>query len=181
MTAKNDSGEQAEQHFIRLYAEIREQAHRIVNREGPGCSVEATGLVHEAYEHVVHTNEESDRFEDPEHLLNALTAKMHRILLDRARRRGAGKRGGGRKREKVDLDQFAIKQMDDLTLISLRQSVEELEASSADSAALVKWHIYSGLTIAESAQKMGISRSKADTLWLHARHWLRRKMGDAAP
>lgn len=178
MSAQDEPSDQAEQSFIRLYAEIRQQAHRIVGREGPACSVEATGLMHEAYEHVVHTNQASEDFKDPEHLLNALTAKMHLLLLDRARRRRAAKRGGDRERVQADLDQLELREMDDVALLSMRQAVEDLEALAPESAELIKWHCYSGLTIAETATKMGISRSKADKLWLHARHWLRRKMGE---
>ena len=168
----------AEETFVQLYVEARREAHRIVGREGPGTSVEATGLMHEAFEHVVRGNRERERLADPQSLLAALTAKMHFLLLDRARRRGAAKRGGGRRREALDLQDVELPELDEAALLSLRQALEELAEAAPDSAALVRWHVYGGLTIAETAAKLGVSRSKADTLWLHARHWLRRRMGE---
>ena len=79
---EKDPGDQAEAQFVELYGEIRRQAHLIVKNEAPGCSVEATGLMHGAYERVVHTNLSSAQFQTPEHLLNALTSKMRLFLLD---------------------------------------------------------------------------------------------------
>jgi RNA polymerase sigma factor (TIGR02999 family) len=166
----------AEAKFIELYSEIRKQAHRIVKNEAPGCSVEATSLAHEAYECVVHSNPASDQFQDTEHLLNALTAKMQRILVDRARRRGAMKRGGLCKREYIAFDTIEVGKMEPAPLLSLGEALEGLKASAPESAQLVEWHVFLGLTLSATALKMGISRSKADGLWLHARHWLHRKM-----
>lgn len=176
MSARDESSERAEEHFVELYGEIRRQAHLIVKNEAAGCSVEATSLMHEAYERVVHMNPASDQFQDPGHLLNALTVKMRQILLDRARRRGAAKRGGDRVREHIDFSELEVDRMAATPLLSLGEAIEALEACAPDSAQLVQWHIFLGMTISGVADKMGISRSKADSLWLHARHWLRRRM-----
>ena len=166
----------AEHRFLEMYDALRREAHRIVSREIDAGSVEATSLVHEAYEHVVRKNSKKESFEDSKHLLNALTLKMHRLLMDHARRRNARKRGDGRRPVEIDLHGVPIQQLEASELLSLHQALDELWEKSQDSGLLVRWHIYGGLTIAETAAQMGISRSRADKLWLHARHWLRRRM-----
>ena len=172
------SKDTAEEQFIEHYAEIRQLAHQIVRSEAAGVSVEATSLAHEAYEKVIHANSDTERFEDAEHLLNALGAKMRLLLVDRARKRKAAKRGGHLKRESVDFERIEVGEMEAGPLLALSAALEELEAQAPESAQLVQWHIFLGMSVVEVGERMGISRSKADDLWLHARHWLQRKINE---
>ena len=63
-------------------------------------------------------------------------------------------------------------------LLSLDEAIEALEAKAPDSGKLAHWHVFLGMSISDVAIEMGISKSKADDLWLHARRWLRRRMDE---
>src|SRR5262245_23216554 len=91
----------AEQLLPLVYDELRKLAVARLAREKPGQTLQATALVHEAYLRLVDV-EEAQRWDSRGHFFAAAAEAMRRILTDRAREKGAVKRGGGFARLNID-------------------------------------------------------------------------------
>jgi RNA polymerase sigma factor (TIGR02999 family) len=96
---------------------------------------------------------------------------MRRILIDRARKRGRVRHGGGLVR--LDLSQMdvAVTTDDDL-LLRVDEALEKLALEAPDKAQLVKLRFFAGLSIAEAAKALGIAPATAKRHWAFARAWL---------
>jgi RNA polymerase sigma factor (TIGR02999 family) len=154
-----------------VYDELRRLAARQMAAESPGHSLDASGLVHEAYIRLVGPSEPRT-FADRKHFFAAAAEAMRRILVDRARERNAQKRGGGRTRLDFDQIQLAAEQTPAEFLL-LHEALDRLEAKDPRKAALVKLRFFAGLTNAQAAETLGISPSTAADDWAYARAWLR--------
>jgi RNA polymerase sigma factor (TIGR02999 family) len=93
--SKIDEGDPsaAEQLLPLVYDELRRMAARKMAQEKPGQTLQATGLVHEAYVRLVDV-ENAQRWESRRHFFSAAAEAMRRILVENARRKGRQKRGG---------------------------------------------------------------------------------------
>jgi RNA polymerase sigma factor (TIGR02999 family) len=100
---------------------------------------------------------------------------MRRILVERARRKRAGKHGGGRLRVELPQDLAAPEGRSD-DLVALDEALARLEHHDPGAARLVKLRYFAGLSHQEAAEALGISRGTADRLWLLARTWLYRAL-----
>src|SRR5262245_13385803 len=87
----------AEQLLPLVYDELRRLAAKKLAHEKPGQTLDATALVHEAYLRLVGPADAS-RWRDRGHFFSAAAEAMRRILVDKARRKRADKRGGGGRR-----------------------------------------------------------------------------------
>jgi RNA polymerase sigma-70 factor, ECF subfamily len=143
--------------------------------EQRGHTLQATALVNEAYiklsaDPAVFQLERS-RF----YLLAA--AAMRRILIDHARTKNRVKRGGGNKREILDVAHLAFDDDPSLTL-SLHDAIRRLEEVDADAARVVDLRFFAGLTIEETAEVLGVSDRSVKRDWQFARAWLYRALGE---
>src|SRR5207302_6477884 len=91
----------AEQLLPLVYDELRRLAAQKLAHEAPGQTLDATGLVHEAYLRLVGPAD-GDRWKDRGHFFAAAAEAMRHILVDRARRKRRPKHGGGRQRVALD-------------------------------------------------------------------------------
>jgi RNA polymerase sigma factor (TIGR02999 family) len=149
-----------------VYDQLRRLAAAQLASERPGQTLDATALVHEAYLKL--GGERS--FATPDDYLRAAAVAMRRILLDRARARGAAKRGGGRR---VDLEPLLLAATPpDEDLEALDEALNALAAEQPRVAELVQLRCFGGLTLAECAALLAISPRTADTWWAYARAWL---------
>ena len=155
-----------------LYDDLRRSAERQLNNEAAGQSLQATALVHEAYVRLIGGD---GQWNSRGHFFAAAGEAMRRILVERARKRHAKKRGGGIGRADIELDRLAGKDHDE-KLLALNEALEKLEQESPDKAELVKLRFFAGLTIQETAAALGISTSTADRHWSYSRAWLQREM-----
>ena len=96
---------------------------------------------------------------------------MHRILVDNARGKQAAKRGGGRPRADLDMNQVAVPEVRE-DLLALDEALDRLTEADAEAARLVQLRYFAGLTLAEAALVLGVSPRSADRLWAYARAWL---------
>ena len=112
------------------------------------------------------------------HLLAICAKNMRRILVDHARRRSAIKRGGIRYRVPL-LDDLVgeVDQAQDLLVID--ETLSRLAAIDPRQADLVELRVFSGLTVAEAAQALGMSKRTAEREWTFAKAWLRREFAAA--
>src|SRR5437588_2579933 len=82
----------AEQLLPLVYDELRKLAARKLAQEKPGQTLQATALVHEAYLRLIGAQDPG--WSGRNHFLAAAAEAMRRILVDKARRKRAEKRGG---------------------------------------------------------------------------------------
>jgi RNA polymerase sigma factor (TIGR02999 family) len=153
-----------------VYNELRRLAAQKLAREKPGQTLDATGLVHEAYLRLVGDAEERRRFQDRGHFFAAAAAAMRRILVDNARRKRAHRHGGGLKRR--HLEPVAAPEPDE-DLVALDEALERLAAQDPVKAKLVELRYFAGLTGDQAAEVLRISPTTADRHWAYARAWLR--------
>jgi RNA polymerase sigma factor (TIGR02999 family) len=153
-----------------VYDELRRLAAQKMAHEQSGQTLEATALVHEAYLRLV-GHEPSKPWDGRGHFFAAAAEAMRRILVDRARDRSRQKRGGGRRRVRVDLDTVLHDPPGD-DLLALDEALHNLAHEDPSGAELVRLRVFAGLTLSEAAEVMGIGRRTADRYWAYARAWL---------
>ena len=100
--------------------------------------------------------------------------------MDRARNRRRQKRGGGRRRVRIDLDRVLRDPPDD-DLLALDEALQRLAEEDSAGAELVRLRAFAGLTLAEAAEVMGIGRRTADRYWAYARAWLCDALDESDP
>ena len=154
-----------------VYDELRKLAAARMAAERPGHTLDATGLVHEAYLRLVG----GQRFDSRGHFFAAAAEAMRRILVESARRRAARKRGGAAGRVPLDEAEARVAADDD-RLLAVHEALDELEKADRDAAALVKLRFFAGMNAVEAAEALGMSVRSAHDLWAYARSWLRRAM-----
>jgi RNA polymerase sigma factor (TIGR02999 family) len=163
----------AERLLALVYAELRRLAAQKLAREKPGQTLDATGLVHEAYVRLFGTNGEEQHWDSRSHFFAAAAEAMRRILIDNARRKLAIKHGGDRQREILTDVASAIP---DDELLELNEALEKLTAQDPIKGRLVELRYFAGLTGEQAAEVLGISPSTADRHWAYARAWLQNEM-----
>jgi RNA polymerase sigma factor (TIGR02999 family) len=143
--------------------------------EKPGQTLQATALVHEAYLRLVE-EDEPQQWDSRRHFFAAATEAMRRILVENARRKGSLKHGGDHQRHDMNsLDIAATERPEEL--LAVDEALGQLEQTDVTAAQLVKLRYFSGLTISQAAEVLGVSTRTADRLWVYARAWLFRKIG----
>jgi RNA polymerase sigma factor (TIGR02999 family) len=165
----------AEQLLPLVYDELRKLAAQQLSRQSPGQTLQPTALVHEAYLRLVGSNPEQD-WNSRGHFFIAAAEAMRRILIEHVRQKRSLKRGGGFTRVDVDVDDLVCNPSEDL--LALDEALRRLSETDPVSARLVELRYFSGLTMAQAAQALGISTRTADRLWAYARVWLLRQMRD---
>lgn len=169
-------GAAAERLLPLVYQELRELASSKLKQERPGQTLDATALVHEAYLRLV-DRDAAQHWHSRGHFFGAAAEAMRRILIERARRRGAAKRGG--KLHRVDLEALDVAdERRSQHLLALNDALRQLELHDAPAAQLVKLRYFAGLTHQQAAESMGISRRAADRLWSVARAWLYQRVSE---
>ncbi len=165
-----------------VYEELRKLAAQRMAREHPGQTLQATALVHEAWLRL--GGDQQPAWQNRGHFFAAAAEAMRRILIDNARRKKAARHGGGA--ERVPLDQESLElaaAMDDDQLLALHEALDRLTEHDAAKAELVKLRFFTGLTLTEAAEVLGISEPTAKRHWAYARAWLFRAIHhrDAGP
>jgi RNA polymerase sigma factor (TIGR02999 family) len=143
-------------------------AHKMAN-EPPGQTLQPTALVHEAWLRLA--GNENVRWDGRAHFFGAAAEAMRRILVDNARRKRALRHGGGQQRLDIQEIEIAADTKED-ELLAVNDALEALAASDKQKAELVKLRYFTGLTLEEAAQYLGISAPTAKRAWTYARAWL---------
>jgi len=165
----------AEQLLPLVYDELRKLAAARMAQESPDHTLQATALVHEAYAKLVQSPQ-GDNWNSRGHFFAAAAEAMRRILLNHARDRAAGKRGGDWHR--VTLESIAVPgATDPATLITFNDLFEQLEQRDPQAGEIAKLRIFAGLTVPEIAAAMDIAPRTVDRHWAFARAWLRTHVG----
>lgn len=155
-----------------VYDELRRLAAARLAQERPGQTLQATALVHEAWLRLSGPNQAP--WDGRKHFFSAAATAMRRILVENARRKQRARHGGGWQR--VDLADVDLPcPMPDDELLALDEALTRLAVSHPVAAQLVQLCFFSGLTQAEAAQQLGMSRATAERIWSFARAWLFRE------
>src|SRR6516225_4866739 len=157
-----------------VYDELRKLAAQKLAREKPGQTLDATGLVHEAYLRLVDARSEP-HWDNRGHFFAAAAAAMRRILVDNARRKQAERHGGGWQRHELLEAELAIDSTGE-DLLGVDEALAKLARREPEIARLVEVRFFAGLTLAEAARCLGISVRTAHRHWAYARAWLRREL-----
>ena len=166
-------GEAAEALMPLVYDELRRLARSYVRRER-ARSVQATEIVHEAYLRLA--GDRPRRWRGRTHFLAIAAISMRRVLVERARARGAAKRGGDRVQVTLD-DDLAAGPGAAVDFLAIDEALSSLAALDARQARVVELRFFGGLTVEETAEATGVSPATVKRDWTLARAWLKRKLG----
>jgi RNA polymerase sigma factor (TIGR02999 family) len=156
-----------------VYDDLRAVAARQLGREQPGHTLQPTALVHEAWLRLM--GGVPVRYESRSHFFRIAGRAMRQVLVDAARERHAAKRGG--KLPPITLDaELAGEMPPELEFLELHDAIARLEKLDPALGQLVELRFFTGLTLDETADILGVSRRKVAKDWAAARLWLRREL-----
>ncbi|MCH7592748.1 MAG: RNA polymerase subunit sigma [Planctomycetes bacterium] len=156
-----------------VYEQLRAIAQQRMADERPEHTLQATALVHEAYLRLV-----GDRqlpWQNRAHFFAAAAEAMQRILLDHAKARGREKRGGGRKRVPLSVADVADSWNFQETL-SLDEALRRLMDRDPNIGRVVQLRFFTGLSINDTAEALGVSAATVKRRWEFGRTWLYREL-----
>jgi RNA polymerase sigma factor (TIGR02999 family) len=162
-----------------VYDELRRLAAARMAQEKPGHTLQATGLVHEAYVRLV-DKPQVQKWDSRGHFFAAAAEAMRRILVENARRKARVRHGGQRERVGFDDLELAAQTADD-DVLAVHEALDDLERADPEAAKVVKLHYFLGQTFQETAQLLDISERSAYRTWSYARAWLYARLADAEP
>ena len=142
-----------------VYQELRQMAERQLRQESPGHTLEPTALVHEVFLKLV--DQTHVDWQSRTHFLATGAQAMRRILVDYARRKKRQKRGQGRRRVELD-DHLTVSRESPDDIVDVHEALQELEKLSPRYATIAELRFFAGMTAAEVAQHLGISKSTVD-------------------
>ena len=157
-----------------VYDELRRLAATRLSAEPAGHTLQPTALVHEAYLRLV-GSPSGDHWNHRGHFFAAAAEAMRRILIESARRKQSVKHGGGRAHLDVDELEVALPEPRE-DLLALDAALTKLATIDPTAANLVQLRYFTGLTLPEAAEMLGLAPRTAGRLWAYARAWLRREI-----
>ena len=163
-----------------VYEELRQLAHQYLQRERADHTLQATGLVHEAYLRLV--DQGTTTWQNRAHFLGVAAQLMRRILIDYARSHRAEKRGGNW--DKLAFDEALAPSAErSVDLVALDDALKDLATFDERQSRIVELRFFGGLTVEEIAEVVEISPRTVKREWRLAKAWLRRELvgerGDA--
>ena len=160
-----------------VYAELRRVAARQLRSERANHTLQPTALVHEVYLRLV--DQRQVDWQNRAHFFGVAARVMRRILVDHARRRGAGKRGEGVRCVAID-EAKEVAAPNEIPILVLDHALGRLEKVDSELAKLVELRAFGGLTIEEAAHVLKVSPSTVKRDWRTAKAWLNRELGSEA-
>jgi RNA polymerase sigma factor (TIGR02999 family) len=156
-----------------VYRELRRIAASHLRRERSGHTLHPTELLHEAFLHLIQQQEQP--WKNRAHFFGVAANLMRHILVDYARAKSSGKRGGGM--QKVALDEAVSEAAPrPAQLIALDDALQELEKLDPRKGQIIELRFFGGMSIEETAEAAGISTSTVSREQRMAEAWLQRQM-----
>jgi RNA polymerase sigma factor (TIGR02999 family) len=160
-----------------VYHELRRTARRELAVR-PSDTLSSIALVHELY--LKFTRVHDAEWQDRAHFLGVAAVAMRHILVDRARRRMAGKRGGAER--SVSLDEVVVPAEEQAgSLLELHEALDALAILDARLARVVECRFFGGMTETETAEALGVNERTVRRDWVKARGLLYRLLEEGAP
>jgi RNA polymerase sigma factor (TIGR02999 family) len=151
-----------------VYDELRNLARKRMSKAGPGQTLQATALVHEAW--IKLSGDEERSWSDRSHFFRAAAQAMRHILVDRARAKSSLKRGG-----RLDLLEISVHGLDvaDTTLdervLLVDEMLNRLEQEDPESVRVISLKFFGGLTNKEIATMDGVAERTVERHWAYAK------------
>ena len=155
-----------------MYDELRKIASSYLSQEHSQRTIQTSDLVHEAYLRLAVTD---ISWQNRAHFFGIAARSMRQILVDYARKKKSGKRGGGMTR--VSLTESVLVMDEDFSrLLMLDDALKRLEQVDARLCRVVELRYFSGLTVQETAEALSVSTRTVENDWTLAKAWLFRTM-----
>lgn len=158
-----------------VYEDLRRMAAAYMHREPAGHPLQPTALVSEAYLRLI--DQRRVQWRNRAHFFGVAAGMMRRILVDQARVRRTGKRGGGWQRVTLSHADVPADDPAPLDVLALHDALERLAAFDPRQARIVELRYFGGLTIEETAAVLGLSDATVVREWTIAKAWLRASLG----
>jgi RNA polymerase sigma-70 factor, ECF subfamily len=171
----DNRGEDSADALLKLvYEELHRQAHRYLQKERAGHTLQTTALVHEAYLKLV--GQKSVAWESRSHFFAIAATMMRRILIDYAKAKHRVRRGG--EAEDLPLENALTISVSeaDFDLLALDEALDRLAEREVHLVRIVELRFFSGLDVAETAEVLGVSESTVKRDWQMAKAWLHREL-----
>jgi len=156
-----------------VYRDLHRLAERYLRSESPSHTLQSTALVHEAYLRLI--DQRNTRWQNRAHFFGISAQLIRRILVDHARARKAGKRGGDAAKIQID-ESVAAPEQQNLDLVVLDDCLRALAEIDPQQARVVELRYFAGLTVEETAEVMRVSPTTVKREWRLARAWLHREI-----
>lgn len=166
--------EAADQLMGQLYDEFRGLARHYLDREHRGHTLQPTALVNEVYLKLV--DQTAVDWKGRTHFFAIGAQVMRRVLVDHARHKGRLKRGGGLQRAALDVSLISAHSAADV--LAVHEAIEDLGQRDPRQARIVELRFFGGLSVAEVAEVLHLSRRTIEAEWTMIRAWLRRRLSD---
>jgi RNA polymerase sigma factor (TIGR02999 family) len=160
-----------------VYDELRKLARSHLRRESPHQPIESASLVHEAYLRLAGKN--PPNLQNRAHFFGVAAHLMREILVDRARRVRAGKRGAGLREVPLD-EAIGLPHQKNVDLVRLDDALQQLAKLDERQCRIVELRFFAGLSLEETSVAVGIYEATVSREWTTARQWLRHEMTGTA-
>jgi RNA polymerase sigma factor (TIGR02999 family) len=171
----DNRGNESDDALLKLvYTELHRQAHRYLQKERVGHTLQTTALVHEAYLKLV--DQKSVAWESRSHFFAIAATMMRRILIDYAKTKHRVRRGGVHSDLPLENALTIRVSETDFDLLALDEALDRLGAKEGQLARVVELRFFSGLDVVETAEVLGVSESTVKRDWQMAKAWLHREM-----
>ena len=159
-----------------LYRELKRIAAAQLRQERPGHTLQVTALVHEAYLKLV--DQRQVNFQNRAHFFGVAAQAMRRVLLDYAKGRARGKRGGDVRKTSLD-EALTVSYDRSSELVEIDEALERLAVFDQRQAKVVEMRFFGGLSVEETAEALGVSEPTVKREWAMAKAWLHRELSPA--
>jgi len=157
-----------------VYDELRRLANHYLQRERSDHTLQSTALVHEAYMRLA--GENAPQWQNRAHFFGIAARVMRQILVEYARAHSAAKRGGVGAC-KITLDEsLELAQRTDIDVVALDSALDRLSELDPQQSRIVELRFFTGLTIEDTSEVMGLSPATVKRDWTSARAWLHREI-----
>jgi RNA polymerase sigma factor (TIGR02999 family) len=157
-----------------VYDELRRLANHYLQRERSDHTLQSTALVHEAYMRLA--GENAPQWQNRAHFFGIAARVMRQILVEYARAHSAAKRGGVGAC-KITLDEsLELAQRSDIDVVALDSALDRLSELDPQQSRIVELRFFTGLTIEDTSEVMGLSPATVKRDWTSARAWLHREI-----
>ncbi|MEP7212994.1 MAG: sigma-70 family RNA polymerase sigma factor [Acidobacteriota bacterium] len=154
-----------------VYAELHRQAASYLRRERIGHTLQATALINEAYVRLI--EQRGVNWQNRAHFFGIAAQAMRRILVDHARSRHRNKRGGNDENLPLEAAEFATGATGtNIDLIALDDALTRLAKMDERQSRIVELRFFSGMSVEETAEVLGVSTATVKNDWRAAKAWL---------
>jgi RNA polymerase sigma factor (TIGR02999 family) len=159
-----------------VYGDLRKLAAARMARLGPGQTLQATELVHEAYMRLVGSTDPG--WQGRAHFFGAAARAMRDILADHLQRKGSLKRGGHLRRVGEDTAAELSCEGPSDDVLAVEEALQEFEREYPRKAEVVTLSFFGGLDTAEVAEVLKLSARTVEREWRFAKAWLNSRLAE---